>query len=72
MTNKYLEKIAMINPLKSMRAVATQASRIENKAIKAQLTARVTGGTDARMQQLGKRRINAGTIRINAQQMAKT
>lgn len=61
-----------INPLKSMGQVATQARRIENKAIRQQLSSRMTGGTAARMQQLGQRRSMAGTIRINADQMSKS
>lgn len=73
MANKYLEKLAGlgINPLKPMGLVAAQAGRIENKAIKAQLTTRTTGGSAARMQQLGQRRAMAGTIKINAQDMIK-
>jgi len=74
MANKYPEKLAGlgINPLKPMGAVAAQAGRIENKAIKAQLAAQVNGGSAARMQQLGQRRAKAGTIRINADQMKKS
>lgn len=71
MQNKYLEKLAfMLNPAKSLSQVANQARRIEGKAVRQQLSARISGGSPARMQQLGQRRTMAGTVRINADQMA--
>ena len=74
MSNKYLEKVAlMINPAKPLAAVAAQARRIENRAVQQQLSARRMNGhvPGVRMQQLGNPRVKAGVIRINAEQLAK-